>query len=148
MGLSQEQSELRCPLLPVTRELQGASVVDRSPDRMEWEESHEDSDPRHYDRIGCLPHRMGSNIERCEHGRSMEQSGEKVAYQLFRNTGTRLAVQTFVKNQSDVSVPLRLDNTTAVAYINHLGDTLSPQATSSVKDLWLWCLRQRILLKA
>lgn len=33
----------------------------------------------------------------------------------------KLAVQTFVKNRSDVSVLLLLDNTTAVAYINHLG---------------------------
>ena len=59
-----------------------------------------------------------------------------------------LVVQTFVKNQTNVVVLLLLDNTTAVSYINHLGGTVSPQATSLVKELWLWCLRQSISLKA
>ena len=60
----------------------------------------------------------------------------------------KAAVQTFLKNQSNKRVLLLLDNTTAVSYINHLGGTVSPQATHLVKDLWLWCLRQSISLKA
>ena len=45
-----------------------------------------------------------------------------------------LAVRTFVKNRQNMSVLLLLDNTTAVAYINHLGGTVSPRATELVKD--------------
>ena len=40
-----------------------------------------------------------------------------------------LAVQTFMKRQSRVSVLLLLDNMTTASYINHLGGTVSPQAT-------------------
>ena len=42
-----KQSELRCSVLNIPKELRRASMVDRSPDRMEWEESHEGTDPRH-----------------------------------------------------------------------------------------------------
>ena len=59
-----------------------------------------------------------------------------------------LAVQTFAKTQSNIQILLLLDNTTAVAYINHLGGTVSPQASKLVKDLWIWCLRRGITLKA
>ena len=38
-----------------------------------------------------------------------------------------LAVKTFVKNLTQVSVLLRIDNTTAVAYINNMGGTVSAE---------------------
>jgi len=47
-----------------------------------------------------------------------------------------LAVQSFVKNKS---ILLRIDNTTAVAYINHLKGTVSRELVSLTKDLWMWC---------
>ena len=43
---------------------------------------------------------------------------------------TFLAVQAFLKNQSNLAVKLRLDNTTAVTYINNQGGTRSPSLTS------------------
>ena len=38
-----------------------------------------------------------------------------------------LAAQTFLKDKTRMSVLLRLDNTTAVAYINNLGGTVSKE---------------------
>lgn len=43
---------------------------------------------------------------------------------------------------------LRLDNTTAVSYINNQGGTRSPKLMSLTLDLWNWCLRHNIFLKA
>ncbi len=44
-----------------------------------------------------------------------------------------------------VRPPLMLiDKTTAVSYINHLGGTVSPQATEATKNLWMWCLERNI----
>ena len=42
---------------------------------------------------------------------------------------TFLAIQAFLKNQSNLAVKLRLDNTTAVTYVNNQGGTRSPSLT-------------------
>ena len=59
-----------------------------------------------------------------------------------------LATRTFMKDRRDTSVLLLIDNTTAVAYINHQGGTVSPMATEIAKDLWMWCLERDITIKA
>ena len=61
---------------------------------------------------------------------------------------TDLAVRTFLKEHQEVSVLLQLDNSTAVAYINNLGGTVSPSLSSLAKMLWLWALERDILLTA
>ena len=79
LGASKKQSELQYSVLHFSKELRGASMVDRSPDRVEWEESHEGTDPRHDDRIG----RMGSNVRWSGHRWPMEYTGKTMAYQLL-----------------------------------------------------------------
>ena len=49
-----------------------------------------------------------------------------------------LAVQTFAKSLTKMSVLLRIDNTTAVAYINNLGGTVSKELVALALDLWMW----------
>ena len=44
-----------------------------------------------------------------------------------------LAIQTFAKERSGISVLLRIDNTTAVAYINRKGGTVSPTLSHLAK---------------
>ena len=48
-----------------------------------------------------------------------------------------LAAKTFLKGQIGQSVLLQLDNQTAVAYINNMGCTVSPQLTDLAKALWM-----------
>ena len=50
-------------------------------------------------------------------------------------TAATLAVQAFAKDRSGVSILLQLDNQTAVAYINHLGGTVSLQLVQLAKTL-------------
>jgi len=59
-----------------------------------------------------------------------------------------LATKTFLKDQTGVTVLLQLDNQTAVAYINNMGGTVSPQLTDLAKALWLWALSKDIVLTA
>ena len=59
-----------------------------------------------------------------------------------------LAVQTFTKDRTGLSVLLRIDNTTAVAYINNLGGTVSRELLNLAKDLWMWCLERNIHITA
>lgn len=55
-----------------------------------------------------------------------------------------LIVKAFAKNKSRISILLRIDNTTAVAYINHLGGTISRDLVKLTKNLWMWCLERNI----
>ena len=59
-----------------------------------------------------------------------------------------LAVQTFLKNKTRMSVLLRLDSTTAVAYINNLGGTVSKELVDVAKNLWMWCRERNIHITA
>lgn len=59
-----------------------------------------------------------------------------------------LAVKTFLKGQRNKRVLLLLDNQTAAAYVNNLGETISAQATHLARELWMWCLERDILLTA
>ena len=43
---------------------------------------------------------------------------------------------------------LRLDNTTAVTYVNNQGGTRSPSLTLLTLELWNWCLQRNILITA
>ena len=58
------------------------------------------------------------------------------------------AIQAFLKNQSNLAVKLRLDNTTAVTYVNNQGGTRSPSLTLLTLELWNWCLQRNILITA
>ena len=59
-----------------------------------------------------------------------------------------LAVKTFLKKASGISVLLQLDNATAVAYINNMGGTVSSQLTELAKELWMWALDRNLTLVA
>ena len=59
-----------------------------------------------------------------------------------------LAVQSFTKHKCKISVLLRIDNTTAVAYINHMGGTVSKELFNLTKNLWMWCLERNIHITA
>jgi len=59
-----------------------------------------------------------------------------------------LATKTFVKSKTAISILLRIDNTTAVAYINNLGGTDSKELVMLTRDLWIWCLERNIYITA
>lgn len=43
---------------------------------------------------------------------------------------------------------VQIDNTIAMSNINHLGRTVSPQATEIIKHVWMWYLERSISVKA
>ncbi len=59
-----------------------------------------------------------------------------------------MALKTFVKKRTRLSVLLKLDNTTVVAYINNQGGTVSKKLVSLTQDLWMWYLERNILIQA
>ena len=59
-----------------------------------------------------------------------------------------LALQTFVRSRKRFSVLLKVDNITAVAYINNQEGTASKELVALAKDLWMWCLERNIHIQA
>ena len=62
--------------------------------------------------------------------------------------GALYALQTFVSNLRDAHVRLKLDNSTAVAYINKMGGIKSPSLNSLTRTLWEWCDERSIIISA
>ena len=58
------------------------------------------------------------------------------------------AVKAFSKARKNFHIRLKMDNTSAVAYLNHMGGTRSPTLSAQAQDLWQWCLARGITLSA
>ncbi|KAM8939450.1 LOW QUALITY PROTEIN: uncharacterized protein RCH25_053096 [Pelodytes ibericus] len=58
------------------------------------------------------------------------------------------AIRSFAANSRNCSILLRLDNTSAVRYINHLGGTKSLSLSHQATEFWKFCLAHNISVKA
>ena len=59
-----------------------------------------------------------------------------------------LAFKCYFRNRRRIYVLLKMDNTSAVAYINKMGGTASPALNSLNKEFWLWCMERDISVQA
>jgi len=59
-----------------------------------------------------------------------------------------LAIQSFFRNFENKTILIRLDNTTAIAYINRFGGCRSPELHEIAKRIWFWCENHGNWLKA
>ena len=57
-------------------------------------------------------------------------------------------LQAFCSEMTGVHVKLELDNTTAIAYINHMGGSKSEKLNQLAYDLWDWCRMHNIWVTA
>lgn len=55
-----------------------------------------------------------------------------------------LGLKAFCRNMFNKHVKLSIDNTTAVAYIAHMGGAKSHDCNSLAKQLWEWCIERNI----
>ena len=53
-------------------------------------------------------------------------------------------LKAFCKNKTRLHILLKQDNTTAVAYINKIGGTISASCNKLAKDIWNWAKGQDI----
>ena len=95
-------------------------MVGHSDEGLEWQ-SPVETGYRHDNRLGRIPQGLGSNPSNAADRRPVVCAGKENAHKLPRTTGSHLGGPDFYKG---LWVLLRIDNTTAVAYINHLGGWL------------------------
>lgn len=58
------------------------------------------------------------------------------------------ALRCFAADQTNCTILLRLDNTTAISYINRFGSVQYPHLTALAKQIWGWCEHRNIFLFA
>lgn len=59
-----------------------------------------------------------------------------------------LSLKCFAKDLYDCAILLRVDNTTAISYINRMGGIKFPHLNNLAKAIWQWCEKRNILLFA
>ena len=68
-------------------------------------------------------------------------------HQLPGTDGSLTSSENFCQREIRITILLKIDNTTAVTYINRMGETASPTLSQLTKDLWLWCMGRNFLLQ-
>lgn len=59
-----------------------------------------------------------------------------------------IALKIFAKDLSNCQVLLRVDNSTAIAYINRMGGIQFPHLSGIAKQIWQWCEERKIFVFA
>ena len=59
-----------------------------------------------------------------------------------------MALRAYCSEENNVHVKLDIDNTTAIAYINHMGGTKSHDCNELAKEMWEWCIERKIWVTA
>ena len=59
-----------------------------------------------------------------------------------------LALKSFASHQKSITILLRLDNVTAIAYLNKMGGTHSRLLSKLALEIWNWCIDRKIIIHA
>lgn len=59
-----------------------------------------------------------------------------------------IALKIFAKDCTDCKILMRIDNSTAISYINRMGGIQFPHLTEITKSIWQWCEQRRIFIVA
>jgi len=59
-----------------------------------------------------------------------------------------LALQCFLKESMSVSVLIRMDNLTAISYLNRMGSPSLPPLCWLALEIWNWCLAHQVTIHA
>ena len=122
-------------------------MVDNPPDKLEWADPHcqrtecLDGDGRLIDWMGC-------SMRRSEDRRSLVEAGAETPHKLPGVVSCLPGLQMLLQEQEKHTCPLKMDNTSAVAYINKMGGTVSSALNNINKEFWLWCMERDISVQA
>ncbi|KAI8488042.1 hypothetical protein Bbelb_341600 [Branchiostoma belcheri] len=102
--------------------------------------------------VGLLESTKQAILPRPLHFRALQQLlnfgiKKPAEFRLFKLKAASLALRSFVSADTQ-DVLLRLDNVTAVAYVNHVGGTRSPDLAALALEMWSWALERGLTLSA
>lgn len=77
---------------------------------------------------------------------SIEESQQHINY--LELLAAFLALKTFASTTQSQAILLRIDNVTAIAFLNRMGGTHSMQLSELAVQIWRWCLERNIFIHA
>ena len=92
-----------------------------------------------------------TDLKSCTGGRWNEQESGKAkenGINYLETLAAGFGIKSFCANVENLHVLLRVDNTTAVTYINNMGGTKSSDCNEAAKDIWKWCMCKNIWITA
>ena len=92
-----------------------------------------------------------TNLQSCTGGRWNEKELHKArnyGINYLETVAAGFGVQSFCADVENVHVLLRVDNVTAVSYINNMGGCKSADCNEAAKHIWEWCMSRNIWLSA
>ena len=112
--------------------------------------SNSTSPQRYYHLDRCFKNKMAATYQGISAGGHWSAEEAKEHINVLELRAATLALKTFLPPQlpGPKDVHLRIDNTTAVAYINNRGGTLSPVLTAQALELWAVALDAGVSLTA
>ena len=119
-----------------------------SPSRSFQRESYSVPKSRNGYRNRCLQRRLGAHYNGMSirgHWSMAEKGLHKNALELKAGI---FAVKAFEKQKQNINVLLKMDNRSAVAYVNRMSGTRSEILTDLAKEMWEWALQQNIHIMA
>ena len=144
---SSSAKRVRCNNSSVKRNQGRVSLVVSPPRCMEWSRASSPSS-RSRDRDRCFEEGLGGSMPGCENRGLWSQMERTLHINCLELLAGSFAVRSFAKGRLCAHVRLRMDNTSAVAYVNRLGGTRSLVLSNLALDLWEWALSQNIFLSA
>ena len=140
------------PILPVeghidTGMLTGAEVVDLTHEGLEWQGNNKCwSRPDYQQRR--VQARLGCGLRGTEDSGSMDSRGKEPSHKCFGTEGRSFCPAHICPESENVHIHLKMDNRTAVAYIQKMGGTRSAQMLPTTQEIWQFCLDREIFLSA
>ena len=86
----------------------------------------------------------GATSQGVRTGRPWSRSESNMHINCLEALAAFLAIKCFARDRRSVTILLRMDDMSAVTYVNKLGGTISQNLTAITKTLWLWCLQRYI----
>ena len=91
---------------------------------------------------------VGGSLQPSENERKWSAAEKLLHINILELKGVFLALQALLGNKSSITVSLNMDNSMAVAYINHKRGTHSPHLVQLALDFWNWCIQRDIFVVA
>ena len=110
--------------------------------------------PQYDYHVRCLHHGLGSLFGGHNYWGDITTGGTWSAQEMMHHINylellaAFLAVQCFLKTENNMTILLKLDNVTAVTFINRMGGTHSKLLCQLALALWEWCIQRNLFLVA
>ena len=125
----------------------GSGMVGEPPQGSQWK-SYSFATSRDDYRIGCLQHRLVGTLEQSKTGSQWSALVFRLHINAKELLAAILSLQTFARDKTGIHVRLKIDDLTAVYYINKMGSTHSRGLMEITAQIWEWSIQRNIVISA